>query len=253
MNRMLTVSCLAGILVSAIAIGAQASQDNWNVKFQGGTAFTTIPTDSAGAAFAFSSTLAGIVDDTSVLDPKDGKTTPSAMQPVVATAWYRPAWTKNDPTDNQAAPWAFQQDYRTPLTNAPQYIKVWEDLVLWTTFGWNATENPTINLYVTPATGANAPPTAINGQPIIFKVVMTQSPAGYDGPREWTINSSGMTTIGPLTSVGTSASNPISGSGPLAATQNAGYRFNFVTPEPGSILALGAGLVGFAGLLRRRS
>ena len=51
---------------------------------------------------------------------------------------------------------------------------------------------------------------------------------------------------------GVKSANPVSGTGPLMATQVAGYRLDVVVPEPGSMLVLASGITGLMGLIARR-
>ncbi|MEI6916067.1 MAG: formylglycine-generating enzyme family protein, partial [Armatimonadota bacterium] len=68
--------------------------------------------------------------------------------------------------------------------------------------------------------------TVLGAKAIDYKLVMTQWPAGYVGVKEFVLSPTAETLI-TLTSDGTTAADPISGTGPLAALQTVGYRFNF--------------------------
>ncbi|MEI6916514.1 MAG: hypothetical protein WCL39_15365, partial [Armatimonadota bacterium] len=157
-------------------------------------------------------------------------TPPAAIYPVVFTAWYRPTWGAGLDTP----PWAFLVDTRTPLGTGPieagqstNYLKTWADLVVWTSTGFNAAATPTIYLHVIPAIGVSAPPTVLGTKAIDYKLVMTQWPTSYVGAKEFVLSPTAETLI-TLTSDGTTAADPISGTGPLAALQTVGYRFNVV-------------------------
>lgn len=262
MRRMLTLVCLAGILVSALALSASASETNWQAFFKGGSGGTyTTPTGNAGTATAASSTISTVIDDELVKDPRDGGAPPNPTGTPIYAAWYRPTWTGG------AVPFPLMRlnDYKGPLgvTNIsvgntvpnPSLIKTWSDLVVWAYAGYSA---PTFNLWVGSGSSASnlVMPNSIGGQLVAYKLIMTHAPESYwndpTSQKEWLLPTvpaaGGELLMITLPSAGAVTSNPFEN-----GIQTTGYRFNFVTPEPGSLLALGAGLVGFAGLLRRRS
>jgi len=244
MKKLLSIACASTLLVTGMASLASASDTVWNFKFEGGTAAGAVAARGS-TAIASSSTTAGVIDDPATKDAKDTGNPAAAMDPVVVSAWYRPSWTSLG-----TPPWAWLTDTRTPLgTGTPEagqtsnYVKTWKDLVVWTTPGFDTTANPNFYLHVIPSTGTSLPPVVLNGKTIAYRLVMTQWPANYVGAKSFVLNTAAETLI-TLTSAGTTASDPITGTGPLTGTQTVGYRFNFVTPEPGSMLVLASGLSG---------
>lgn len=261
MKRVLNIICLASILTSAAALSASASAESWFIRFRGGSGANSVGTipggtisgirDNQNQALARTMTVAG-VEDGGARDSQDGGVAPPAVAPGVKASWYRPEWTKGDATDDLAQPWAFNNDVKKPLATSANLVKTWADLIVFATPGYSANS---IWLYIDAGTSTNTPPTSINGQPVVYKLVMTWAPEGYAGPTEWilpTAPNGGLIAAIELPSAGAISGTPITGSGPLTATQVAGYRFSLVTPEPGTMLALGAGLASMAGMIRRR-
>ncbi|MCC6485797.1 MAG: PEP-CTERM sorting domain-containing protein [Armatimonadetes bacterium] len=281
MRKVLFTACSVGLLVAGMAGLGHASETDWAIIIKAGSGGNWYgPMDSGGQTNAFASTIAGVQDDSAIRDTKDGNPPASSPGSTANSAWYRPQWMKNDGTDSTSWPWAFGSDYRTPLNNTSNLVKTWEDLIVWANPGFinggtpndPSDDHPDIHLFVTTQVNKLAPSSQIPdgktvAQPIVYKLVMTQWPAGYDGPKEFLLadpadpnlprNGSPATAKILLADIvlpaaGTEAVNPITGTGPLTATQTAGYRFNLVTPEPGSMLVLASGLTGLLGLVSRR-
>lgn len=286
MRKVLFTACAVGLAVVSLGGLAQANETSWAITFTASSGSDFNPASDSGAkAIAVASTLSGVQDDSSIRDTRDGVPPAGTQGAPAHAAWYRPTWMKNDGTDSTSFPWAFGNDYKQPLSG--NYVKEWPDLIVWTAPGFinNLTPGDTsddrsvVHLLLTTTTPSNTAPNSINGQPVRYKLIMAQAPAGYvPGANGSTMPTGGDGTPGNpyefllpavpdasaavggklliadllLPVAGTEAANPISGTGPLTATQTAGYRFNFVTPEPGSMLVLASGLTGLLGLVSRR-
>jgi len=264
MRKVLFAVAAVGILSVALMGSASASETQWGYLFKAGNGGTfTSPTGSLGTTIAYSSTITTVVDDPAIRDPKDGGSLPPPSVAAV-TAWYRPTWTGG----NSSYPWAFSNDYRTPLEvitpgggGTPHIeVKSWDGLVVWATSGYTA---PTIHLFAGAVAGTSLVPATIGGLPFTPRLVMTFAPAGYNGagngasggtgtaqdPYYWNLPqaAAGQLIDIALPSAGADGTNPFNGD-----VQTTGYMFSFVTPEPGSILVLASGLTGLVGLVTRR-
>lgn len=263
MKRVLNIICLASILTSAAALSASAGADTWNIIIRGGhtvssaTVGGTQPSvsGSLNTATARTNTLATTLDDNGLRDPSDGGLKSPPPNPGVIAYWYRPEWQLQGNSDASFR-WGYNNDVKRPLRTSPNLVKTWTDLIVFATEGYSYNE---IQMSIDFSTGTNAPPKQIdvNGQPqaVVYKLVLTWAPAGYAGPTEWllpTLDNGGHAAKIVLPAAGAISNAPIEGTGPLTATQTAGYRFSLITPEPGTMLALGAGLASMAGMIRRR-
>lgn len=249
MKKVFSVICALGILAS-ISSSAMA-KDSWSFFIHGGSGRTaTGIEDPVGRAIL--GTRATAVDGVNVKDGFDGFYTQAQGSPVM-NFFYRPNWTAGDPNAMNPWNWAVLRDFQAPITTEPNLVKSWDDFVVWALPGYTA---PTINLYIYYTSSAEAPPTTINGQKVAYKFQLTYAPAGYDGPTEWVLesipNSVQTAFVISLPSAGAIVTNPITGVGPLEATQTAGYRFSIVTPEPGTMAVLATGLAGMVGMISRR-
>lgn len=247
MRKLLTVIGAIGIITASLAGAAAAAQDDWTVLItagsEGGT-FTT-PSNGTGARVQLG-TKPNSVDG---VDGNDGGAIPPQIASPAYVALYRPDYEVIGANPE----WAKLKDYRAPL-GLDQYgkaeIKVYEDIVIWASPSY-ASDNIHVYLWTT---ASAAPPVDVQGQPVAYKLQMTFAPDGYDGPTEWLLNTpgTGLLLDFVLPAAGARTANPISGAGGLEATQVAGYRFNFVTPEPGSMMVLATGITGLMGLVARR-
>jgi len=254
MRKVLFVASAVCLLATAFAVTASASEDAWTIYFEVGTGgtFGDIQNYQATAQIE-STTLATVIDDPSVKDPRDGQSPPSAMNFGGFAQWYRP-WNADGGYG------MFIRDSRRPLSTQPNLVKTWSDLVIWGAHG--LTDNYPVDT-LTVFISAKGVPNTVGGKVVAYKLVMTSAPEGYAGQREWILPASpgADSTLKTgwfqfsLPAAGAIVGNglkPISGTGALAATQTAGYRFSLVTPEPGSMMVLASGLVGLVGLVSRR-
>jgi len=249
MRKLLTVLAAIGVLSTMFvgAAGAQTVQDWW-VQIRAGSNVGFSPLNSGH------STLVAGVRPTATdgfdtgLDGNTAVGPPPPSDTGAKAAWYRGDW-----TDTFA-----RFDYKAPLAVLPTNVvpKVWTDLLVWAGVDYQFDK-----IYVTFfTTTTRQAPLSIDGKKVAYKVQMTYAPAGYSGPTSWIFENYGEVSGSNimLGSVewpvipGVKVANPISGTGPLAATQVGGYRFNFVTPEPGSMLVLASGITGLMGLIARR-
>lgn len=254
--RALGFVLFAACLIALGAASASASESTWVFFVQAGDggSFGAVE-GSLSEAWARSMSEPGVVDDPSIKDPRDGfQWPPIGLVPGAATQWWRP-WGGGGRWD------IYSRDVRQPLSSDTGYVKRWDDLLVWGTHGSTGYQGDDIVLFIS---GAGVP-NSINGQPIIYRLIMTWAPPAYwDDPatqKEWVLppfpGTSDPTIKVPwytitLPAEGALADFPLVGDGPLAATQVTGYRFSLVTPEPASLLGLSAGLVSLVSRMRRR-
>ncbi|BCW99079.1 MAG: hypothetical protein KatS3mg024_1906 [Armatimonadota bacterium] len=242
MRKLLTVLAAMGVL-STMFVGAAVAQTDWTILIavgHGGT-FQT-PSEFNGVRLQFG-TKATATDDKDTIDGFAGYQSDPLLNKAKAS-WYRPGWV----SDGLAG-----RDFKAPLQ--PGQVKVWTDLVVWADPNYSGSVID-VHFY-TPQT--SLAPNSIGGVPVRYRVDLAYAPAGYNGPTSW--------MLGPVPDEGTNrligtvtlpvidgvkVGSPISGTGPLAATQVGGYRLNVVVPEPGSMLVLASGITGLMGLIARR-
>lgn len=264
MRKVLFAACAIGLLAVAIAGAVSANESTWVIQLSpgsGGDWFN--PTDKGSSATMQSSTVAGVSDSNTVRDTRDGSPLAGSAGSPAFAAFYRPAWMKGDGTDSTVAAWAFTTDAKTPLSNPPT-IKVWDKLIVWAAPGFTG---DTIHLFVTTNTAASGQfPATVGGIPVGAKIVMTAHPASYNGPTVFGPfqDSAGLQTNSgkilladiSLPSAGAIVAKPaVDTPTPLPDNPalSGGYMFDIIVPEPGSLMVLASGLVGLAGLIRRRS
>lgn len=250
MRKVLFVACAVGLLATAFAVSASATESAWTIFIAAGSGGTAADIQGQGSeAWVATRTTAGVTDDPATKDGVDGTVVPPAVAPVAFAQWYRP-WNADGSFG------FFTRDAKQPLNTIPNLIKRWDDLIVWATGGSGVYSSPDIKLFIS---GSGVPNT-VGGVPVAYKLIMTQSPDGYGGQTEWVLpefpapDTTAKTAWFEITlpSTGAVTANPISGTGALSATQSAGYRFSLVTPEPGSIMVLASGLAGLVGLVSRR-
>ncbi len=249
MRKLLTVLAAIGVLSTMFVGAAAAAEDNWVVLITGGSGGAFNSPNNLGHNRIVLGTQPTTTDAFDL--GKDGQAAvppapPAGADTGVKAAWYRAEWGLLDPFA--------RFDYKAPL--APGEVKVWTDLLVWAGLDY-AQSSLIVNFYTTSSQQA---PLSIGGKKVAYKVQMTYAPAGYDGPTEWVFENYGQQSgsnifLGAIelpVLPGVKIANPISGDGPLAATQVGGYRFNVVVPEPGSMLVLASGITGLMGLIARR-
>ena len=245
MRKLLTVLAAIGVL-STMFVGAAVAQTDWTILITVGTGSNFTGPDNWHGTRLQMGTRSG-ASDGPAKDSFDGFPAfqDDPLFDKAKSAWYRPGWV---PGTSFAG-----RDFKAPL--APGQIKVWEDLLIWADPNYEPS-SITVFFYTPQSSLA---PNAIGGVPVRYRVDLAWAPAGYDGPTSWIFNpvpdSGTNRLIGSVTVPvipGVKSANPISGDGPLAATQVAGYRLNVVVPEPGSMLVLASGITGLMGLIARR-
>lgn len=250
MRKVLFVACAVGLLATAFAVSASATESVWTIFIAAGSGGTAADIQGQGSeSWAASRTTATVQDDPAVKDTVDGTVVPPAVAPVAFAQWYRP-W------NSDGSYGFFTRDAKKPLDTTPNLVKRWDDLIVWATNGSGIYSSEDIKLFIS----GSGVPNAVGGKQVAYKLVMTYAPAGYAGQTEWILppfpnpDSTAKTAWFEITlpSAGAVTANPISGTGALSATQSAGYRFSLVTPEPGSMMVLASGLVGLVGLVTRR-
>jgi hypothetical protein len=235
MKRMLFAACLAGILVTGLSAVAHADATDWWLGIQASQnsydpGFAVIVGTQTGSLDAF--------DATSSVDFNDLATTPPDVlgdpQPRIAI--------------NRGSVYGSGSlDIEAPLAG-PGDVKTWANILVVPGSGYNGS---TFNLTLGGVDSSMSMPASVGGSPVEYKLTLTNNVAGYAGPTSWIINPQG--DPGSAQAISFPTLNKATTAG---AWGTFGYNFTFtasVVPEPGSFLALGAGLVGFAGLLRRRS
>jgi hypothetical protein len=242
MRKLLTVLAAIGVL-STMFVGAAVAQTDWTILItvgNGGT-FQT-PNEFNGVRLQMG-TKATATDGKDTVDGFAGFQS-DPLNNKAKASWYRPGW-----VDGGLA----GRDFKAPLQ--PGEVKVWSDLIVWADANYSGSVID-VHFY-TPQT--SLAPNAIGGVPVRYKVELACAPAGYDGPTSWLLGMVPDTgtnrLIGTVTLPvidGVKVANPITGDGPLAATQVGGYRLNVVVPEPGSMLVLASGITGLMGLIARR-
>lgn len=248
MRKLLTVLAAIGVL-STMFVGAAVASDNWVVLMRAGSGGPFSSPTNSGHNSIVMGTQPTTTDGFDL--GKDGQaalgpTPPAGADTGAKAAWYRAEWGLIDPFA--------RFDYKAPLS--PGEVKTWTDMLVWAGLDY-AQSSIILNFYTTTTQQA---PLSINGKKVAYKVQLTYAPAGYNGPTEWIFENYGTQSgsnilLGQVelpVLPGVKIANPISGTGPLAATQVGGYRLNVVVPEPGSMLVLASGITGLMGLIARR-
>jgi hypothetical protein len=243
MRKLLTVLAAIGVL-STMFVGAAVAQTDWTILITVGTGTNFTGPDNWNGTRLQMGTRSTAVDGK---DSFDGFPAfqDDPLNDKAKAAWYRTDWG----VDKNFA----GRDFKAPL-QAGQ-VKAWTDLLIWADPNYQPS-SITVFFY-TPQN--SLAPNAIGGVPVRYRIDLAWAPAGYAGPTSWLLDpvpASGTNRlIGSVTLPvipGVKTANPISGDGPLAATQVGGYRLNVVVPEPGSMLVLASGITGLMGLIARR-
>jgi len=251
MRKLLTVLAAIGVLSTMFVGAAVAEEQDWVLLIRGGSggAFTS-PSQTGHTALQMGTTPTSTNGFDSGVDGFGALVPPPPSNDMVVATWYRPDF-PNTPDHPFAS-----RDLKTKLQ--PGEVKTWTDMVVWVTPGYDKTE---LVLFVATPGGRRQAPASIGGKPVKYKFQLTYAPDGYSGPTEWIFDApapitSGQALVGeirlPVIAGVKSGVPPISGTGPLAATQTGGYRLNVVVPEPGSMLVLASGITGLMGLIARR-
>ncbi|MEJ5298183.1 MAG: hypothetical protein WHZ52_09120, partial [Armatimonadota bacterium] len=217
------------VVTLAIPGAAVADEVNWVVLMRAGSGGTfSSPTNSGHNSLALGTrptTTDGFnlgVDGQSAIPPAP----PAGSDTGAKAAWYRPDWPVTDPF--------VRFDYKAPLT--PGEVKTWTDMIVWAGPDY-AQSSIILNFYTTTTQQA---PLSIGGKKVVYKVQLTYAPAGYNGPTEWIFENYGTQSgssilLGQIelpVLPGVKIANPISGTGPLAATQVGGYRLTVLAGDP---------------------
>jgi hypothetical protein len=255
MRKLLTVLAAIGVLSTMFVGAAVAGEQDWVLLIRGGSggAFTS-PSQTGHSPLWMGTTPTSTDGFDSNVDGYGVLVPPPPSNDMVVAAWYRPDWPVT-PSGTPDHPFA-SRDLKTKLE--PGEVKTWTDMVVWVTPGYDKAD---LVLFVATPGGTRQAPASIGGKPVKYKFQLTYAPEGYSGPTEWIFDApapiaSGQALVGeirlPVIAGVKSGVPPISGTGPLAATQTGGYRLNVVVPEPGSMLVLASGITGLMGLIARR-
>lgn len=245
MKKVLVIACAVALLVS-IASVAMATEEAWTMMFR---ASSTNPAQGAGNNMQLGTKTNSVEGK----DTNDTKGTFAATTAAVGSL---------EPTFTDVPP-LYQNDFKAKLVNAGDSAR-W-DIRLWLGTGYGF---QTLQLGWW-ASGVNTVPATIGGKGVLYELFLLADPTGEHAtlvsPTQaiWSSTAPvGGSSTAPLdkliwTSAAAFAPEGTAGTLKMAAgaAGEGGIRLQFkatVVPEPGSMLALGSGLIGLAGFAIRR-
>jgi hypothetical protein len=243
LKKVLAISCLAVVLTITMAAMASAADNSWRFSLKA---------DNGAAADAFAAMTIGVYSGTYVSkdgnysdqlgsDAQDSRFVPSTGVPTgraVEGVFGDMAWVKD--VKSPRAPW-------TPIYGNR---KVWDLRVA----GMSQATGNTIRLLFLTVSDAQLPTPTVSGIAVKYWLKMVDRKGVETAPANGTVWEIPIPTVHSTTAWFTLTLPLLNTSGFTEGNLiNEGYKMEFYqTPEPSSLMALGAGLMALGGLASRK-